>query len=107
MKDIFSLTNLIKKQTYFKSQNSTLVDLILTNRPRSFIKSQNFETGLSNCQKLICSILRVSFKELSPKIMKYRDQKHFDQKKILHNLDSKLLQGDLYRNCVEPYEKFS
>ena len=37
--------------------------------------------------------------------MKYRDQKHFDQKKYLHDLDSKLLKGDLYRNCDDPYEK--
>ena len=39
MKDIFSLANLIKKPICFKSQNSTLLDLILTNRPRSFMKS--------------------------------------------------------------------
>ena len=30
MKGTFSLTNLIKEQTCFKSQNSTLLDLILT-----------------------------------------------------------------------------
>ena len=41
------------------------------------------------------------------KIIKYRDQKHFDQKMFLHNLDSKLLQGDLNKNCDEPYEKLS
>ena len=39
MKDIFSLENLIEEPTCFKSQNSTLLDLILTNRPRSFMKS--------------------------------------------------------------------
>ena len=42
MKDIFGLTNLIKEPTCFKSQNSTLLSLILTNRPRSFMQSQNF-----------------------------------------------------------------
>ena len=50
-------------------------------------------------------MLRALFKKLSPKTMKYRDQKHFDQKKYLHDLDSKLLKGDLYRNCDDPYEK--
>ena len=77
MKDIFSLTNLIKEPTCFKPQNSTLFDFILTNRPRSFIKSQNFERGLNDCHKLVCSILMASFKKLPPKIIKYRDQKHF------------------------------
>ena len=101
------LTNLIKAPTCFKSKNSTLLDLILTNRPRSFMKSQNFKIGLIDCHKLICSILRASFKKLPPKIIKYRDQKHFDQKKFPHDLDSKLLQGDLYRNCGEGYGKLS
>ena len=71
------------------------------------MKSQNFETGLSNCLKLVCSILRASFKKLPPKIKKYRDQKYFDQKQILHHLHSKLLQGDLYKNWDEPYETLS
>ena len=107
MKDIFSLSNLIKKPTCFKSQNSTLLDLILTNRPRSFLKPQNFETGLNDCHKLIFSILRASFKKLPPKIIRYGDKKHFNQKKFLHYLDSKLLQEDLYRNCDKLYEKVS
>ena len=63
------------------------------------MKSQKFETGLSHCHKPVCIVLRASFKTLPPKIIKYRDQKHFHQKKFLHDLDSKLLQGDLYRNC--------
>ena len=81
MKDIFDLTKFIKEPTCFKSQNSTLLDLILTNRPRSFLKSQNFKTGLSDYHKLVCSILRASFKKLLPKIIKYRDQKRFIKKK--------------------------
>ena len=80
MKDIFGLRKLIKEPTCFKWQNSTLLDLILTTRPRSFMQSRNFETGLNDCHKLVCSILRASFKKLPLKIIKYRDQKYFDQK---------------------------
>ena len=80
---------------------------MLTNRPTRFMKSKNFETGLSDCHKLVCSILRAFYKKFPPKIIKYRDQKHFDQIKIIRDLDSKLLKGDLYRNCDEPYEKLS
>ena len=78
MKGTFSLKKIIKEPTCFKSQNSTLLDLILTNRLRSFMKSQNFETGLRDCHKLVCSILRASFKKLSPKIVEHRDQKYLD-----------------------------
>ena len=47
------------------------------------------------------------FLTLPPKIIKNKDQKHFDQQKFLHDLHSKLLQRDLYRNCNDPYEKLS
>ena len=32
-KDVFNLTNLVKKPTCFKSQDGFLIDLMLTNRP--------------------------------------------------------------------------
>ena len=35
VKDVFNLTNLVKKPTCFKSQDRTLIDLMLTNRPRN------------------------------------------------------------------------
>ena len=106
-KDVFNLTNLVKKPTCFKSQDGTLIDLVLTYRLRSFLKSQNFEIGLSDCHKIDVSILRASFKKLSRKIITYRDQKHFNQDHFLRDLDSRLLQGELYRNCDGPYKKFS
>ena len=52
-KGIFNLTILVKKPTCFKSPNGTLIDLMLTNRPESFLKSQKFEIGSSYCHKLV------------------------------------------------------
>ena len=77
-KDVFNLTNLVKKPNFFKSQDGTLIDLMLKNRPRSFSISQNFEIGLSDCHKFVASILRASFKKLPRKIITYRDQKRFN-----------------------------
>ena len=107
IKNVFNLTNLVKKPTCFKSQDGTLIDLMLTNRPRSFLKSRNFEIGLSDCHKLVVSILRVSFKKLPRKIITYRDQKRFNQDHFLRDMDSGLPEGELYRNCDEPYKKLS
>ena len=104
-KDVFNLTELVKKPTHFKSKDGTLIDLMLTNRPRSFLKSQNFEIGLSDCDKLVVCILRASFKKLPRKIITYRDQKRFNQDHVLRDLDSRLLQEEPYRNCDEPYKK--
>ena len=38
---------------------------MLTNRPRSFLKSQNFEIGVSDCHKLVVSILRAIKKTIT------------------------------------------
>ena len=91
VKDVFNLRNLVKKPTCFKLQDGTLIDLMLANRPRSFLKSQNFETGPSDCHKLVVSILRAPFKKLPRKIITYRDQKRFNQDHFLRNLESRLL----------------
>ena len=80
---------------------------MLTNRLRNFLKSQNFEIGLSDCHKLVVSILRNSFKKLTRNIITYRQQTRFNQDHFLRDLDSRLLQRELYRNCDEPYKNLS
>ena len=45
--DNFSLTNITNGKTYFKAQKGTSIDVLLTNRPRSFHKTGIFETGLA------------------------------------------------------------
>ena len=102
-----NLTNLVKKPTCFKFQDGTLIGLMLTNRPRTVLKSKNFEIGLSDCHKFVVSILRVSFKKLPRKIITYRDQKRFNQDHFLQDLDIRLLQGELYRNFDKHYNKLS
>ena len=51
--DTFSLKNIITGKTCFKKSPGTSIDLLLTNRPRSFLKTGIFETGLSDHHKLI------------------------------------------------------
>ena len=64
--DIFDLKNIVKEPTYFKSEKGSLIDIILTNKPRSFKKTQGFVTGLSNFHKLVVTVLRSFYKKLSP-----------------------------------------
>ena len=97
-KDVFNLTKLVNKPTCFKSQDGSLIDLLLRNRPRSFLKFQNFEIGLNDCHKLVNSILRTSSKKLARKIITYRDQKCFNQDKFLRDLDGRLLQEEHYKS---------
>ena len=78
---------------------------MLTNKPKSFYKSHSFVKGLSGCHKLIVSILRTSFQKLPPKFVIYRNQKNFHESSFLRDLDSRLIQGELYKNCEDPYTK--
>ena len=66
--DTFDLTNLIKANTCFKSSNQTSIDVLLTNRPRSFQKSGVITTGLSDCHKMILTFFRSYVSRLPPKL---------------------------------------
>ena len=50
--------NLYKGKTCFKSQHGRCIDLILTNKKHSFMKSESFETGFSDHHHLIYTILK-------------------------------------------------
>ena len=80
---LFKLKNIVKKPTCYKNpENSSCIDLFLTNCRRSFHITCLYETGLSDFHKLVVTILRTSFKPLPPKIIKYRNYKNFDEGKF-------------------------
>ena len=88
--DIYNLSSLIKEHTCFKNPlNPSTIDLILTNRPRSFQNSQAIELGLSDHHKLTITIMKAFFPKQAPIIISYRDYKHYD----MNNFRNELLQG--------------
>lgn len=104
--DTFSLSNLVKHKTCYKTLTGSLLDVMLTNKPKSFCKTCTIETGLSDCHKMIVTCLRAVFKKLPPKNINYRDYKNFDQDKFLHELDQEMIKGNFY-NSDSPYNDFS
>ena len=89
--EIYNLSNLIKDPTCFKTlQNPSLIDLILTNRPRSFQNSQTIETGLSDHHKLTITVMKAFFPKQSPVIISYRDYKHYNEDMFRNELLGKL-----------------
>ena len=76
--DIYSFQNLIKEPTCFKNPtNPKCIDLMLTNRHRSFQNLCVIETGLSDFHKLTVTVLRPFLKKAEPKTIFYRDYKNF------------------------------
>ena len=56
--DIFDLTNMVKDKICFMSAQGTSIDVMLTNKPRSFYNTIPIETGLSDHHKLIVIYLK-------------------------------------------------
>ena len=59
--DVYNLENLIDEPTCYKNPNNpSSIDVILTNRKRSFHISTTIETGLSDHHKMIITVLNGS-----------------------------------------------
>ena len=86
---LYDLSCLIKGPTCFKNaENPSCIDLILTNRPRSFQNSSIIETGLSDFHKLTVTVLKTTFRKMPPKIVKYRNYKQFSSANFYQELRS-------------------
>ena len=76
--ELYCLKNLVNDPTCYKNpQNPSCIDLILTNRPNSFQHTMVIGTGLSDFHKLTLSVLKTSIKKQPPKVISYRDYKHY------------------------------
>ena len=88
---IYGCTNIVKDKTYFKNPiNPTCIDLIITNRPKSFQKSEVIETGLSDFHKMSLTVMKVFYKKQKPKIIQYRKYKSFSNEAFVLELESAL-----------------
>ena len=69
-------TFIIKDPTYFKNPDKpSCIDLLLTNFPKSFWKSQTLEAGLSEFHKLTLTFLKTHYKKQKPLVITNRDSK--------------------------------
>ena len=81
--DIYSVKNLIKEPTYFKRPHTQkCIDLMMTNRSKSFQNSYVIETGLSNFHKMNVIVLLSHLPKLGPQIIKCRGYKNFSNEKF-------------------------
>ena len=88
---MYTLENLINDPTCYKNPNNpSLIDIILTNRKRSFQYSKTIETGLSDHHKMIITVLKTEFIKKDPIQINYRNYKYFDENLFRVDLSSTL-----------------
>ena len=100
----FSLKSLIKSPTCFKNlERPTCIDLILTNKYRSFQNSNVIETGLSDFHLLTVTVLKSTFRKKPPKVIKYRDYRNYSYDHFRVHVNSELNGIDLHAISNDSY----
>ena len=73
------LENLAKDKTCFKNANNpSTIDLFLTNNSLAFQNTTTTYTGLSDCNKLVLTVLKTTISKNKPKELFYPDFKKFN-----------------------------
>ena len=74
------------------------IDLMLTNKSLSFQHTSTIETGLSDFHKLTTTTMKSTFYKQEPKIIHYRNYKHFNndifQSQLYHEMNNRGI------NCI-------
>ena len=100
------LSNLVKGKTCFKNmQNPSCIDLLLTNNSCAFQQNTALCSGISDCHKLVLTVLKMSIPKGNPRQITYRDYKKFDSVKF-NNEFKKCTYIENIDNCTKFDEKF-
>ena len=65
--NINALYNMMKQNTCFKGDGGLCIDLLITNSKFSFMKTNPFETSLSDHHHTIYTFLKTKFEKFEPK----------------------------------------
>ena len=80
--DIFDLDNLIRGNTCVTVGHASSIDVILTNKKRSFKNSGTAATGVSDFHKMVLTTMRAYYERLKPNKIQYRSYKNFNEQKF-------------------------
>ena len=93
-----NVNHLICAQLNINCENSTCIDLILTNRPRSFQDSTVVETGLSDFRKMCVTVMKMYHCRQRPSVITYRKFKKFSNIEFMPDLEEHLTKFEHFDN---------
>ena len=89
--EIYNLKNVIKDKTCFKNPNKpSCIDLVITNRPKSFQNSMVIETGLFDFHKMCITVRKMYYSTQKLTIIHYRKFKDFNNNAFIKDLQALL-----------------
>ena len=80
----------MKQNTCFKGGGGSCIDLLITNSKFPFMKTNSFETGLSDHYRMIHTILKTKFENVEPKKFIYRNFKQFNSEQLKLDIGNSL-----------------
>ena len=95
--------SLNKKPTCFKSTQGSCIDLLLTNRHRSFKFTNTFETGISDHHLMIYTMFKMTFDKGDPIRIKYRSYKNFNEDNFTNDLSSNIANITNYEHFEQSF----
>ena len=96
---IYNTKNIIKEKICFKNcENPTCIDLILTNRPRSFQDSTVIETGMSDFHKMRVKVMKMYHCRQKLPDITYRKLEIISNTEFMKDLEEHLTQFEHFDN---------
>ena len=97
-----SAKNLVREKACFKNiENPSCIYLFITNSHKSFQNTTVLSSGLSDCHKMIVTVMKSTFPRNEPKIVYYRDHKSSIERKFRNDL-----KNELQRKVPKDYHTF-
>ena len=104
--EIHSCRNLIKDNTCFKNPlKLPCIDLIITNRRKSFQNSVTVQTGLSDFHKMTLIVINVFYKKQKTNIVTYWNYKNFSNEAFMLDVKNSIIQITSENNDLE-FDRF-
>ena len=101
---VYKLKNLVKGAKYYKiPEKPSCIDLIPTNRPRSFHGCHIIETGLSDFHEMTVIVIKMCFKKQGLRVLRYRDYKRFNTQRFRQDVFANLHEENVTINQLEKF----
>ena len=89
--DTYSFKDLIQAKTCFTKSSESLLDVILTNKPRYFFYCQSIKTDVSDVHTMVSILIRSHFARLKQIKIQYRSYKNYNEEYYIRDLSNSSL----------------